>query len=100
MDGCVGFTDKMRMARQQLPSGAKQRAGAGVFKARRNPVILTEPRTTIVLAPRNLGRISKAADNIRVDDGAGHARAERISNTLTKNQFGGTRESMQPTMAT
>jgi hypothetical protein len=41
------------------------------------------------LGARNLARIFKAANNIRVDDGAGHARAEHISNTLIENQFGG-----------
>ena len=40
------------------------------------------------LGARNLGRIFEAADNIRVDDVAGNARAEHVTNALIENQFG------------
>ena len=35
----------------------------------------------------DLGRIFEAADDIRVDDVAGYARAEHVSNSLIENQF-------------
>src|SRR5260370_26457175 len=36
----------------------------------------------------DLGRIFEAANNIRVDDVAGHARAEHIADVLVENEFG------------
>ncbi len=39
------------------------------------------------LGARNLGRIFEAADNIRVDDVTGHARAEHVADVLIENHF-------------